>query len=817
MTMTNRYSNLALQGSIQLIGNTLGLSKDLDSLAAGTYTSIGTFMTTIPNEQEVGWGPYTTSLPSKAYSMAELSIPLPNTIVYAELIWGATRTVPGSNITVNNFGMLIGPDGSEHKINMDVINVPNQDMSQSGETASAYIFSSDVTNLIQSLGNGVYTFGSIPSTLSPTANKTQFAGWGLYVVYASPKSRVQAVNLYTGTNITNDGPYGVTVNYPGPPAEIDLLAMGFGGDVTLQDGFVDRNTAFLVTPTKYITGPNNLYNNFYQSQINYPNGNLNTFGPHGTENHIALSTVPVSGARQGTDISTVSLKNYLNRAVTGLAMDITGSVDNLVVVGSGYASNLAQPIVNIQKNADKTVVTVGDEIIYTSVITNSISDCNNAVFTDTLPIELQFITGSVVINGVSNASANPTIGINLGNILVNGIKTVSFRAKVVGINPTLSIPNTSVLNYGMTVNGSAFTASQESNIALVNYKLMSATKTVDKEYARLGESILYTVIIGNYGTEQFTNTIFYDTLPFGVDFVSGSMKLNGVSLSSENPSIGANLGILDINTINTVTFLGLVNTVPINNKIDNVAVTEFNVGTIPNFLRTNVVTTTITSANLKIQKMSDQINYGLSDQVTYTFIISNVGSVVATNIRFMDTIANETSFISGSFKENNIFNSQNPTVLPGANIGNVVSGGVTTISFKVSINSIPNRNPIENTARVYYNYVFGTTITESAIQDSNVVNFNINAVDLNGLSKSVDKVYAMPGDILRYKIIIPNKGTVVAKNVVFYDTIPNGTTFINGSVTVDGIVTGESPMSGIVLGNIGINEVRTVEFEVKIN
>ena len=50
--------------------------------------------------------------------------------------------------------------------------------------------------------------------------------------------------------------------------------------------------------------------------------------------------------------------------------------------------------------------------------------------------------------------------------------------------------------------------------------------------------------------------------------------------------------------------------------------------------------------------------------------------------------------------------------------------------------------------------------------------------------KSVNRTVAGVGDILTYTITIPNTGTGSAENVVLRDSIPNGTTFVAGSVTV---------------------------------
>ncbi|MGL4452753.1 MAG: hypothetical protein ACRCTZ_16415 [Sarcina sp.] len=101
--------------------------------------------------------------------------------------------------------------------------------------------SSNVTSRIQTLGSDVYILGLISVTLSTTVNYTQYAGWRPYVVYSSQKERVQADNLFIGINVTGDSSYGVTVNYLGPQVELNLSGIGFGGGITFQDGFLERN------------------------------------------------------------------------------------------------------------------------------------------------------------------------------------------------------------------------------------------------------------------------------------------------------------------------------------------------------------------------------------------------------------------------------------------------------------------------------------------------------------------------------------------------------------------------------------------------
>ncbi|PFR33676.1 hypothetical protein COK29_34020, partial [Bacillus cereus] len=79
--------------------------------------------------------------------------------------------------------------------------------------------------------------------------------------------------------------------------------------------------------------------------------------------------------------------------------------------------------------------------------------------------------------------------------------------------------------------------------------------------------------------------------------------------------------------------------------------------------------------------------------------------------------------------------------------------------------------------------------------------------------KSVNRTVAGVGDTLTYTITVPNTGTGSAENVVLRDSIPNGTTFVAGSVTVGGVTQpNANPANGINLGTIPNNTQRIVTF-----
>ena len=127
-----------------------------------------------------------------------------------------------------------------------------------------------------------------------------------------------------------------------------------------------------------LSGPNNLVNNFFASQINYcqsdninniTNGTIDTSGTFGLSNSVPGSGG--SGARQGWDVTCVNVSAGLtNSATSAFAQNITG--------GDGYSVNalalqidVGSPVLTTSQTVDKGSTFVGDTLTYTVVVTNS--------------------------------------------------------------------------------------------------------------------------------------------------------------------------------------------------------------------------------------------------------------------------------------------------------------------------------------------------------------------------------------------------------------------------------------------------------------
>ncbi|MDO7203734.1 DUF11 domain-containing protein [Paraclostridium bifermentans] len=142
----------------------------------------------------------------------------------------------------------------------------------------------------------------------------------------------------------------------------------------------------------------------------------------------------------------------------------------------------------------------------------------------------------------------------------------------------------------------------------------------------------------------------------------------------------------------------------------------------------------------------------------------------------------------------------------------------TDVEYKVLINELNPANLIENIAQVPFKYQIST---ESGViqseKDSNKVDTIANYTCMN-IVESVDKDYATINDILYYKVEITNNGNINSTNTVFLSNIQSETSFIAGSVSINGIsYPSYNPNQGFTLGTICSGETIEVLYQVKVN
>ena len=112
----------------------------------------------------------------------------------------------------------------------------------------------------------------------------------------------------------------------------------------------------------------------------------------------------------------------------------------------------------------------------------------------------------------------------------------------------------------------------------------------------------------------------------------------------------------------------------------------------------------------------------------------------------------------------------------------------------------------------------GTTGGDQYLINALGLQINVGAPSFPVTVKLVDKTSAVVGDTLTYTIRLDNTaGTADATNLIFLDPPPAGTSFLPGSVLVDGVSVAGDPSVGINVGTVAAGAVKTVQFKVVVN
>lgn len=443
-------------GNIVATGNTLGLSKALDLNSPGLEDSIGTFLTLdetsvddFPANVGNPWGDGTTNDWTLNGSDAELVLPGDNTqVLYAELIWGGstfygTEDVTGdleSSVTLS-FGddsLVVDPDPATVLTIMETAN--------EGFPVNNYMRSADVTDFVSAHGAGFYAAEGVPATQDSLIDELNTAGWTLVVAYRTAGEQVRNLTIYVGGSYVDEDStedYEFAGFCTPPQGDFDGYAV-----VSAMEGDADREgDSFAIAedvggPFANLSGPNNPEDNFFCSQLNDSDGQLDTAGTAGDLNHNAIAGNNVVGGRQGWDITRVSLNSADNQLVNGQTEAVirtqTASDSYIpTVVAFGIEVN-APDLSSAMAAAAPTTLAIDQTSTVTVDIANmGEADATGVLFTAELPEGLTLdsfaIDGSDGdVDGNAVDAAGLAAGVAIGDVAVDGAKQLEFVVRSEG-------------------------------------------------------------------------------------------------------------------------------------------------------------------------------------------------------------------------------------------------------------------------------------------------------------------------------------------------------------------------------------------------
>lgn len=505
-----------------------------------------------------------------------------------------------------------------------------------------------------------------------------------------------------------------------------------------------------------------------------------------------------------------------------------------------FTLNIEEIKVSLTKAVNKAYAEPGEELAYTFTIKNDSSvPITNVYLFDALPVNTSFVTGSFSLN----ASQNPTIfpGSLVGTIPKNSQVVVSFKVKVnESLTSSVIISDTGSVTYNYKVDptkpdqpgGPATSNTVTTTVEIAEIEII---KAVSDDYAEVGDVVTYTLTAKNIGTVDAYDVVVTDILPPELQFVAGTLVITpqqvGDTVTGTDPSY-VKIDILRANpNVATIQFDAKVISRPESAKVENIAYGSFKYSLDPQLpptlsktdIPSNPVTTTIEEIEVVLLKTTDSNYVEVGQNLTYTVQITNK-STVPVSIKFTDTLPTGTQYVTGSFTlitgTATIVNNTDPnSTLIYVDITGMQPQSSVIFSYKIKVLTLPPSGEITNAAKAVPSYSLfpggpirvGDPVTDEVTTEVKLI--KIDAI------KSVEESIATIGDILHYTVRIINSGNVTAENVVFSDNVPDGTEFVEGSLTVNGaapIPLNATPNDGVEIGNINPGEIVTIKFNVKV-
>lgn len=467
-----------------------------------------------------------------------------------------------------------------------------------------------------------------------------------------------------------------------------------------------------------------------------------------------------------------------------------------------------EPVFESKKETNKDSVSVGEELEYTITVKNTGSAAGTAIVSDNAPEGTHFAPESIVT--VSNAD-----------------RTYATSELIQGIPVELNAGETATVTFTVVVNGSAEGAII--NKATVNgdetgeeenpetqTPIISATKTAtangvtstSETVVKQGDTITYTIAVTNTGDVAGKATVA-DEIPEGTTFVVGSIAVDGVvnsELTADDLAKGIQVDI-EANGTTTVSFDVTVG------DLDNGA-TIRNVATV-NGKDTPETDTEYQEPVISQNKTADKTAVVEGETITYTITVTNNGSAEGTAI-VRDEIPTNTRFVEGSVV---VDGTERPELTADSLVNGIEvsvpaksgeTAGTTTVTFQVTVNEKATGS-ISNTAYVKDDE------GDKEEPTNPVVTPIITAVKTATIGETTAETVKV-GDIITYTITLTNTGSQTG-TVKVTDSIPTGTTFVNGSIKVNGETRADLGAGNLVEGiSVPVTTAKqaTVSFQVEV-
>ena len=237
---------------------------------------------------------------------------------------------------------------------------------------------------------------------------------------------------------------------------------------------------------------------------------------------------------------------------------------------------------------------------------------------------------------------------------------------------------------------------------------------------------------------------------------------------------------------------------------------------VPGSLTSNTVNTEVLSDAITKVIRTDKTFAKAGETVHNTITITNNSSTVLVQTFISNPTPKGANYVAGSVKVNGVVQPTSDPVT-GFFLPDLKPGETITIEYNIQINSPSTDTVVTDLAELQYNVNDPLRGNVAYSEHTNPVSIHVVTAKLN-VVKSVDKTFAVKGETLTYTVTFSNAGNIPIEDIYFTDNIPQGTTFVEGSVLINGhSITAYRPDIGYSVANLPPNDSATTSFQVTID
>ncbi len=487
----------------------------------------------------------------------------------------------------------------------------------------------------------------------------------------------------------------------------------------------------------------------------------------------------------------------------------------------------------------------GDLIRYTITLHNSgHGTAHQVAFRDTIPEHTVYIDGSLTTTQGTVVSTSPVLEVAIGDMIGSSTVTISFNVRVV--ERAVMISNQGYLESSETEPH----PTDDPNTAEKNDPTVTAPPMFNGETDVLkrdeftdvdrdggisyGDLINYTISIHNSGNGTAHQVVFTDSMPAHTVYVEGTASTTQGDIVSVSPILEVAIGDMPGGSTASISFrVRIVDAVDLisNQGFVVSAETELHPTDDPDTPAMNDRTVTdppMFNGDSDVLKRDEFIDVdkdggvSIGDLILYIITLHNSGLGTAHQVVFTDTIPQYTQYLEGwgTTTQGEIVKT---SPLLEVAVGDMPGGSTVIITFRVRF--------IEQTSMITnQGYVSSSEIEPHPTDDPDTPQLNDRTVTappmFNGTSDviksdeitDVDKDgFISPGDIISYLIKLHNSGIGTAHHVVFTDSIPSHTVYVEGTATTtQGVIVRTAPVMEINIGTMPGGSEVTIRFTVRV-